>query len=166
MISLVPSCICHVRVSKGMSSSIVLKIDSVCKFLPQWRMSSLTLELENVLSYSEYLTRVAGPRRLSIETQNKQSQKAQSDSTRCYVAHARKKKSHNRPRSFSPSNYLDILLSPRSMYPSSFLVLPTSLHKSRDEISFKGEGYNTLCYGSPNFSLITSISGLVMHYMT
>jgi hypothetical protein len=71
MISLVPSTICLVRVSKGMSSSTVPKIDSLWKFLPQWRMSSLTLELENVLSHSEYPARVAGPRRLSNEAQNK-----------------------------------------------------------------------------------------------
>jgi hypothetical protein len=140
MISLVPSCICHIQVSKGMTSSTVPKINSIWKFLPQWRMSSLTLELENVISHFEYLTRVAGPRRLSIEAQNKQSQEAQSDSTRCHVAHARKKKLYERPRSFPPSNYLNILLSPRPMWHSSFLVLPTSFHKSRDEISFKGGG--------------------------
>jgi hypothetical protein len=29
----------------------------------------------------------------------------------------------------------------------------------------RGEGYNTMCYGSPNPSLITIISGLVMNYM-
>jgi hypothetical protein len=128
-------------------------------------MSSLTLELENVISHFEYLTRVAGPRRLSIEAQNKQSQEAQSDSTRCHVAHARKKKLYERPRSFPPSNYLNILLSPRPMWHSSFLVLPTSFHKSRDEISFRGGGCNTMWCGSPNLSLITVISGLVMHYM-
>jgi hypothetical protein len=140
MISVVPLCICPIRVSKGMSSSTAPRINSIWKFLYQWRMLSLTLELENALSHSEYLTRVAGPRRLSNKAQNKQSQEAQSDSTRCYIAHARKKKLHERPRSFSPSNYLDILLSPRSMCPSMFLVLPTSFHKSRDEISFKGGG--------------------------
>jgi hypothetical protein len=71
MISLVPSCIGHVQVSKGMSSSTAPKIDSVWKFLPQWRMSFLTLELENFLSHFEYLTWVARPRRLSNEAQNK-----------------------------------------------------------------------------------------------
>jgi hypothetical protein len=76
MISLVPLCICLVRVSKGISSSTAPKIDSVWKFLPQWRMSSLTLELENVLSHYEYLTRVVGPKRLSNEAQNKQSHEA------------------------------------------------------------------------------------------
>jgi hypothetical protein len=140
MISLVPLCICHVRVSKGMSSLIAPKIDSVWKFLPQWRMSSLILELENVLSHSEYSTCITGPRRLSNEAQNNQSHEAQSDSTRCYVTNARKERLHERLRSFPPSNYLNILLSPRSMCPSSFLVLPTSLRKSRDEISFKGGG--------------------------
>jgi hypothetical protein len=75
-----------------MSSSIVLKINSVWKFLPQWRMSSLTLELENVLSHSKYLTRVVGPRRLSKEAQYKQNHEAQFDSTRCHVTHAQKEK--------------------------------------------------------------------------
>jgi hypothetical protein len=121
MILVVPLCICPIWVSKGMSSSTVPRIDSVWKFLYQWRMLSLTLELEDALSHSEYLTRVAGPRRLSNEAQNKQSQEAQSDSTRCYIAHARKKKLHERPRSFSPLNYLDILLSPRSMCLQRFL---------------------------------------------
>jgi hypothetical protein len=46
-----------------------------------------------------------------------------------------------------------------------FLCSP-SFHKSRDKISFKGEGCNTLYYGSPNPSLITVISILVMHYMS
>jgi hypothetical protein len=47
---------------------------------------------------------------------------------------------HERPRSFPPLHYLDIPLPPRSMCPSLFLVLSTSLRKSRDEISFKGGG--------------------------
>jgi hypothetical protein len=140
MISLVPSCICHVRLSKRLPSSIALRFHSVCKFLPQWRMSSLTLELENVLSHSEYLTCVAGPRRLGNEAQNKQSQEAQSNSTRCYVAHTWNKKLHERPRSFPPSKYLDILLSPRLMWPSSFIVLPTSIRKSWGKIPFKWGG--------------------------
>jgi hypothetical protein len=38
---------------------------------------------------------------------------------------------------------------PSSSYSSSFLVLP-SLCKSWDEISFKGEGCNTPCYGFAN----------------
>jgi hypothetical protein len=37
-------------------------------------------------------------------------------------------------------NYPDDLLSPRSMCPSSFLVLPTPHRKSQDDISFKGGG--------------------------
>jgi hypothetical protein len=127
MVSRVPSCISLVRLSKRMSSSIALRFDSVWKFLPQWRMSFFTLELENVLSHSEYPTRVIGPRRLSSQARNKQSHEAQSDLTRCYVAHARKEKLHEKPRSFPPANYPDVLLSPWSMCPSSFLVLPLLL---------------------------------------
>jgi hypothetical protein len=110
MISLVPSCIYPVWVSKGMPSSIALKIDSVWKFLPQWRMSSLTLELENILSHFEYLTQVTGPRRWSNEARHNQCHEAQSDSTRCYVTHVRKEKCHGRPRSFPPYKRLAVLL--------------------------------------------------------
>jgi hypothetical protein len=114
MISLMPSCICHVRVSKWMSSSTAPKIDSVWKFLPQWRMSSLTLELENVLSiWLESLDQedwVMKPKTSRVMKHNLTRQGAMSPT------HKRK--------SFSPSNYLDILLSPRSMCPSLFLCLP------------------------------------------
>jgi hypothetical protein len=116
-----------------MSSSTVPKIDSVWKFLPQWRMSSLTLELENVLSHSKYLTRVAGPRRLSNEAQNKKSHEAQSDTTRCYVAHAQKEKFF----SFKLSRYPPF---PTINVPFIVLVPPTSIHKSQGEISLKGGG--------------------------
>jgi hypothetical protein len=54
MISLAHSCICHVRLSKSMSSSLAPRIDSVWKFLPRWVMSSSTLEFEKVLFHSEY----------------------------------------------------------------------------------------------------------------
>jgi hypothetical protein len=64
-----------------------------------------------------------GPRRSSDEVQHKWSHEAQPDSTRYYVAHSRNEKLHERPRSFPPANYPDILLSPRSICPSSFLVL-------------------------------------------
>jgi hypothetical protein len=49
-------------------------------------------------------------------------------------------KLHERPSSFPPFDCCDILFSPQSMHLSSFLVLPTSFHKSWDEISFKGGG--------------------------
>jgi hypothetical protein len=96
-----------------------------------------TLKPEGSL-LSVAFNQIVGPRRSNNEVQHKQSHKAQSDSTRCYVTHARKEKLHERPRSFPPLNYLDILLPPRSMCPLSFLVLPTSLCKSREEISFRG----------------------------
>jgi hypothetical protein len=43
----------------------------------------------------------------------------------------------------------NILLAIRSMHHSLFFVLP-SFHKSQDEISFKGDGCNTMCYENPN----------------
>jgi hypothetical protein len=67
------------------------------------------------------------------------------------------KKMHGRSRSSPPSDCPDILLSPRSMHPSSFLVPPPS--KSRDEIFFKGGG------PTPRVTaiLITFIRGLIRH---
>jgi hypothetical protein len=50
----------------------------------------------------------------------------------------RRKSLHERLRS-PPSDCHETLLSLQSMYPSSILALPTSLHKSRDDISIKGE---------------------------
>jgi hypothetical protein len=38
-----------------------------------------------------------------------------------------------------------------------------SFHKSRQDFLLRGEGCNTPCYSSPNSSLITIISGLVMY---
>jgi hypothetical protein len=132
MISLVPSYIYPVRLSKRMSSSIALRIDSVWKFLPRWMM-----EFGKIPFPFRASARVAGPRRSNNEAQNKQSHEAQSDSTRSYVAHAQKEKLHGKPRSFPPFDGLNILLSPQSMHRSSFFV-PPLLHKSRDEISFRG----------------------------
>jgi hypothetical protein len=54
MISLVPSCICPVWLSKRMSYLIASRIDLVWKFLPRWMMSSSTLEFEKVLFHSEH----------------------------------------------------------------------------------------------------------------
>jgi hypothetical protein len=87
-----------------------------------------------------------GLRRWSNEEQHKWSHEAQPDSIRCYVAHSRKEKLHERLRSLPLSNCPNIVLSLWSRHPSSFLVLPTSHHKSRDEIFFKGEVCNTMCY--------------------
>jgi hypothetical protein len=54
MISLVPSCICPIRLSKRMSSLITSRIDLVWKFLPRWAMSSSMLEFEKVFFHFEY----------------------------------------------------------------------------------------------------------------
>jgi hypothetical protein len=146
MISLVPSCICHVRLSKRMPSSITLMFNLVWKFLPQWRMSSLTLELENVLSHFEYPTWVAGLRRMSNEAQNKQSHEAQSDSTRWDDAHAQKKKLHERLKRSPPSNGPTILVSSWAAHPTSFLVSPPPFVNLRMRFLLRGEGCNTPCY--------------------
>jgi hypothetical protein len=69
---------------------------------------------------------VAEPRRSSNGAQSKESHETQFDSTRCYVTHAQKEMLYGKPRSFPPFNGPNILLSPWSMYRSSFLVLPPS----------------------------------------
>jgi hypothetical protein len=147
MISTMRSYIHPVLMSQRTSFSNAPMFDSAWKFLLD-RGCRLNLEIWE--GSFPFWAQVVGPRRLNNEVQHKQSHEAQSDSTGCYVAHARKEKLHERLRSFPPSNYLDILLPPWSMCPSSFLVLPTSLRKSWDEISFKGEGCNTPCYRNPN----------------
>jgi hypothetical protein len=65
---------------------------------------------------------VARPRISSNEAQHEQSHEAQSDSTRCYVAHAWKEKWHGWSRSSPPFNCPDILQATRSMHLSSFVV--------------------------------------------
>jgi hypothetical protein len=58
--------------------------------------------------------------------------------------HGRKSGMDDREHLLSSVPIPEILLATRSMYRSSFLVPSPS--KSRDEISFKGEGYNISCY--------------------
>jgi hypothetical protein len=53
MISLVPSCIHLVQLSKRMSYPIISRIDSVWKFLPRCGMLALTLEFEKVRFHFE-----------------------------------------------------------------------------------------------------------------
>jgi hypothetical protein len=102
---------------------------------------------------------VTGPRRSSNEAQNKQSHEAQSDSTMCYVAHARKEKCHGWPRNFPRSNCPDILCSTRQTRLSSFLV-PPPFENLGTIFLLRGEGCNTPCYG---YLLITFIRSLIMH---
>jgi hypothetical protein len=118
LISYVTSCIHLDLLYKRISSPITPVIDSVWKFLARWRMLLLTLGYEKGLRPFRAPAWVVEPRRLSNEAQSKQSHEAQSDLTRCYITHAQKEKLHERLRSFPPLNYLDILLSPRSMCPS------------------------------------------------
>jgi hypothetical protein len=126
MISLVPSYIYPVRLSKRMSSSIVLRIDSVWKFLPRWMM-----EFGKIPFPFRASARVAGPRRSNNEAQNKQSHEAQSDSTRSYVSHAQKEKLHGKPRSFLlstdsiSSSLRNQCIVHHFLYPLSFINLGT-----------------------------------------
>jgi hypothetical protein len=150
MISPMPLCIHPVRLSKRMSSPIAPRINSVWKFTP---MGDVVLDVGIWGSSFPFRESdwVDGPRRSSNGAQHKESHEAPSDSTRCYGTHARKKKLHGKPRSFPPFNSSGILLSPRSMCHSLILVLPTSLHKSRDEISLREESFNTSCCSYPNY---------------
>jgi hypothetical protein len=149
MISLMPSCICHVWLSKRISSLIMPIIDPVWKFLPWWRIVTLNIGIWESSFPFRASAWVAGPRGPSNEARYKQSHEAQSDSIMWYVAHARKKKLHGRLKFFLPSRSSDIIFSPWSMHPLSFFVLP-SFRKSRDEISFKGKDYYTPCYDFSN----------------
>jgi hypothetical protein len=91
------------------------------------------------------------PRRSSDEVQHKQSHESQSESTRCHVAHSWMEKLSKRPRSslFQRSQYLCF-----STINASYIVscAPPPFVNLRTRFLFKGEGCNTLCYGSPIFS--------------
>jgi hypothetical protein len=150
MISLVPSCIYHVRLYKRMSYSITPRIDSAWKFLPWWVMSSSTLQFEKVLFDFEHLNELMDQEDVSNGAQHKESREAQSKSTRCYVTHARKEKLHGKPWSF---------LLQRSEYPpfstvnaSSLVSCAPSFVNLRIRFLLRGEGCNTPYYGCPNYS--------------
>jgi hypothetical protein len=116
MISLLPSCIHPVRLSKRVSSPIAPRIDSIWKFLPRWVMLSSTLEFEKVPFLVRVPDRVVEPRGWSNEAHYNQSHEAQSGSTRWDVTHAPKEKLHEGPRSSPPFNY------PDTWYPSCYSV--------------------------------------------
>jgi hypothetical protein len=122
LISHITSCIHLNPLSKRISSLITPMIDAVWKFLPRWRMLPLTLEYEKVLFPFRAPARVVEPRGSSNEVCYNQSQEAQSDSTRCYVTHARKEKWHGWSRSLPPYKRPIVLLAMQSMHLSSFLM--------------------------------------------
>jgi hypothetical protein len=79
------------------------------------------------------------------------------------ILHSEMSPTHQRKRCmkdrevYPPFNYPNILLAIQSVHRSSFLVTPLLSYERRgrtrndeDEISFKGEDCNTLCYGDPN----------------
>jgi hypothetical protein len=149
MISIVHSYIHHVLMSQIRSSSNALMFDSAWKFLPD-RGCRLNLEIwEGSFSF-QASTRVVGPRRSNNEVQHKQSHEAQSDLTRCYVAHARKEKLHERPRSFLLRTILisSLLLDQCALH--RFLCLPPPFINLKTRFRLRGEGCNTPCYELPN----------------
>jgi hypothetical protein len=77
MISLAPSCIYHVWLSKRMSSSIAPRINSVWKFLSRWVMLSLTSEFKKVHFLFWASAQVVGSRR----SRNEAPKQAESWST-------------------------------------------------------------------------------------
>jgi hypothetical protein len=85
---------------------------------------------------------VVGPRRPSNEAWQKHNHETQSDSTRCYFAHARKEKWHGWPRSFPPSNRPDILCSTWPTRLLSFLV-PPPFENLRTRFLLRGEDCDT-----------------------
>jgi hypothetical protein len=150
MISLMPSCICHVRLSKRTSSSITSRIDSVWKFLPQWAMASSTLEFEKVLFHFEYPIKLMdqedrvmehNPRR--VMKHNPILQGAMS------LMHGRKGCMGNRGVSFfQRSQYLQF-----SAINALFIVpcAPPPFINLRTIFLLWREGSNTPCYESLNY---------------
>jgi hypothetical protein len=160
MISLTPSCICPVWVSKRMLSSIAPKIDSVWKFLPRWRMSPLTLGYEKILFPFRASTRVIELRGLSNEARYNQSQEAQSDSTQWDVAHTPKGKLHEGPRSCPPSNYPDTRYLCFSVINVSYIVSCAPPYVNlRTRFLLREGGCNTPCYRNPN-----QVTNLLLRY--
>jgi hypothetical protein len=136
MISLMPSCICHVWLSKRMSSSITPRIDSVWKFLPQWVMSSSMLEFEKVLFHSEH----------PLELLDQEDQVRMYNTSRVMKhnpsLHGAMSFRHERKSGrddwevllFSTVSIPDILLATQKN--ASFIILVPAPSKSPDKISF------------------------------
>jgi hypothetical protein len=160
MISLVPSCICPVRLSKRMSSLIAPRIDSVWKFLPRWVMSSSTLEFKKVPFPFQASARVTG----SGRSRNEAPKQTESWGTisfykvLCHLCVERKvawktdKFSYFQRTQCPPLSMVNALFIV-SCTPSPLPPPPSpSSRKSQDQISFRGGGgdCNTSCYGFPN----------------
>jgi hypothetical protein len=145
MISLMPSCICHVQLSKRMSSSIAPRIDSVWKFLPRWVMSSSTLEFEKVLFHSEYPIELMDHEDRVLEHNIRRAMKHNPilQGAMSFM-HGRKSCMGNREVSFfQRSRYLRFFA-----INASFIVscAPPPFVNIRTRFLLRGEDYNTPCY--------------------
>jgi hypothetical protein len=113
------------NLSKRISSSITPMIASVWKFLPIWGMPSLTLELENVLFHFEPMIELGQEDR--VMKCNTSRVMNHNPSLQGAMSPTHGWKSCLRDREVLSSNGLNIFVSPRSMHPTSFLVLPLLL---------------------------------------
>jgi hypothetical protein len=138
IISLVPSCIHPIQLSKRMLSLIAPRIKSVWKFLPRLAMSSLTLEFEEVLFHSEH------PMELMDQEDWVMEHNIRRVMQRSPILQGAMPLMHERKSCME--NWEVFLLSTVPI--SSFLrsqcifhcFLCPLVHKSQDEISFSGGG--------------------------
>jgi hypothetical protein len=103
-------------------------------------MSASALDLETVLLHSEY------PMKMS-DWEGQVMNATWPDLATGSVTHTRKEKLHGRPQRSSSRLSRPLVFTTNT----SFIVfLYSTIHKSQDEISFKGEGCKTLCYRNRN----------------
>jgi hypothetical protein len=105
-------------------------------------MLASALDLETILLHLEY------PMKMS-DWEGQVMNATWPDSATGSVTHAWKEKLHGRPWRSSSRLSRYLLVSTTNASFIIFLCSP-SFRKSRDEISFKGEGCNIPCYGNPN----------------
>jgi hypothetical protein len=128
------SCAHHVRSIQENVTSTHSKDHFSLEVSHKWKLSALAWNLIKVFSIQSIRWSCKKKKRIGWLMQRDRSRQSALSPTR------RRKRLHERPRRSPPFGCPNILLSPQSMCPSSFLMLPTSLCKSRNEISLKGRG--------------------------
>jgi hypothetical protein len=142
MISPVPLCIHSILSSKRIPSSIMPMIDSVWMFLPHWGDVVLDIGTRES-SFPFGASDRVGPRRWSTEAQHngvmKHNPILQGTMSSTHV-----RKSCMRDREVLLLSIVSISFFLHGQCIFHRFLCPL-LHKSRDEISFKGKDCNTLC---------------------
>jgi hypothetical protein len=113
------------------------------KFLPWWRMSSLTLEHENVLFHSKYPLELLDHDRVMKLNTSRVTKHHPVLQVAMSPTHGRKSYMCDRKVFLLSTVPLFFLLCGQCVF-HRFLF--THRRKSQYEISFKGEGCNTMCY--------------------